>query len=155
MCVGDANHDGDFGYIANRAIEIWLNARFPQMNTEIYTKFIEHFNYGEHTFILTHGKDKEDKKFGLPLVLNDKTELYFEDYINNKSISNKYIHVISGDLHQTSINYGKRFRYKKVSSLYGSSKWIHTNFGNTKAGVDFEIVPKCDSVILEGRLTLN
>ena len=52
------------------------------------------------------------------------------------------------------VNASLRFRYKKVSSLYGSSKWIHTNFGNTKAAVDFEIVPKDSGIILEGRLNL-
>ena len=153
-CVGDANHDGDFGYVANRTLEVYFNVKYPEMKVNIFEKYIENFTYGLHTFILLHGKDKEDNKHGLPLDLNDKVETYFNDYIHNASIDSKFIHVVSGDLHQTSINYAKRFRYKKVSSLYGCSKWIQTNFGNSKAAVDFEIVPKYSGTILEGRLML-
>lgn len=154
MCVGDSNHDGDFGYIANRTLEVYLNTKYPQMNVRVFKKFIEHFNYGLHTFILTHGKDKEDKQFGLPLNLTEKIEVYFDEYLYNNDIGGHNIHIISGDLHQTSVNYAKRFRYKKVSSLYGSSKWIHTNFGNTKPAVDFDIITKDEPTILEGRLIL-
>jgi hypothetical protein len=153
-CVGDANHDGDFGYVANRTLEVYFNVKYPEMKVNIFEKYIENFEYGSHTFILLHGKDKEDNKNGLPLDLNDKVETYFNDYIHNASINSKYIHVVSGDLHQTSVNYAKRFRWKKVSSLYGCSKWIQTNFGNSKAAVDFEIVNKDSGTILEGRLML-
>ena len=155
MCVGDANHDGDFGYLTNKSLEIYLNLKYPDMNVRIFEKFIETVEYGDHTFILTHGKDKEDKKSGFPLNLDNKTENFFNDFIYNYNIETKYCHIVSGDLHQTSINYGKRFRYKKVSSMYGSSKWIHNNFGNTKAAVDYEIVPKHHGTILEGRLILS
>ena len=154
MCVGDSNHDGDFGWAANKTIEAYLNVKYPGMNARVFGKFIEFFKYGIHTFVLTHGKDKEDKAYGFPLTLNDKTEVYINEYLHNNNINSDFTHVISGDLHQTSIGYAKRFRYKKVSSLYGSSKWIHTNFGNTKAAVDFEIVPKDSGIILEGRLNL-
>lgn len=155
MCVGDANHDGDFGYAANRTVETYLIGKYPDMSVRVFYKFIEHFEYGQHTFILTHGKDKEDKPSGFKLNLDVNTELYFDEYLCNKNINTKNIHVVSGDLHQTSINYAKRFRYKKVSSLYGSSKWIHSNFGNTPPAVDFEIVPKNSGTILEGRLVLR
>jgi hypothetical protein len=154
ICVGDANHDGDFGYVANKSLEMFLELRFPNMGVRIFEKFIESFEYGDHIFILSHGKDKEEMKNGFPLNLTDKVENFFHDFIYNNQITHKYCHVISGDQHQTSVNYGKRFRYKKVASMYGSSKWIHTNFGNTKAAVDFEIVPKNRSTILEGRIVL-
>lgn len=155
LCVGDSNHDGDFGYFANKALEVYLNLVYPDMEVRIFEKFIETFEYGDHMFILSHGKDKEDKKHGFPLNLDNKTENYLNDFIFNNDINNKYCHVVSGDLHQTSINYGKRFRYKKVSSLYGSSKWIHNNFGNTKAAIDYEIVAKRGGGILEGRIVLS
>lgn len=154
MCVGDSNHDGDFGYAANKTIEIYLTTKYPGMNVRVFDKFIEHFEYGKHTFILSHGKDKEDKHHGFPLNLNDATELYFDEFIYHNNINNDCVHVITGDLHQTSVNHGKRFRYKKVGSLYGSSKWIHTNFGNTKPVVDYEVVMKDSSRVMEGRLIL-
>jgi hypothetical protein len=154
MCVGDANHDGDFGYLTNKALQIYLDIKYPDMNVRVFEKFIEAFDYGVHTFILSHGKDKEDKKFGFPLNLDAKVENFFHDFLFTHNINNDFCHIVSGDLHQTSVNYGKRFRYKKVASMYGSSKWIHNNFGNTKAAVDYEIVPKNNGSILEGRIVL-
>ena len=85
-------------------------------------------------------------KNGLPLVLNDKVENYINNYIDYHGIdARKPIHFIKGDLHQSATQYGKRFRYKNVGSIYGSSKWIHTNFGNTKPICDMDII-ETDSI---------
>jgi len=122
------------------------------MITNIFNKFIETFNYGDHTFIMCHGKDKEDMKNGFPLELNSKTESYFQNFIADRNILTPYVHVVVGDLHQSLRSYGKRFRWKRVASMYGSSGWIQTNFGDTKPAVDFEIIPKNSNNILEGRV---
>jgi hypothetical protein len=39
-------------------------------------------------------------------------------------------------------NQAKHFRYKNVPSIYGASKWIMTNYGNTKPGCSFDIFEK-------------
>jgi len=153
QCVGDDNHAGDFGYMANKALCMLLGLKYPDMHVNIFSQFIDSFEYGDHTFIMCHGKDKEDMRNGMPLSLDNKTELFFSDYITNKEIKNKYLHVIVGDLHQSLKQYGKGFRWKRVASMYGASKWIHTNFGNTKAAVDFEIVSKNNSDIFENRVS--
>ena len=106
-----------------------------------------------YTILFTHGKDDSDMKYGLPLVLNDKTENYINNYIDYHQIdTRKPIHFIKGDLHQSATQYGKRFRYKNVGSIFGSSKWIHTNFGNTKPICDIDIFE--ESSINEIRLFL-
>ena len=145
-------NSGDFGYIANRALGMLLEEKYPDMNVNIFQKFIQTFNYGQHTFVMLHGKDKEDMRNGFPLALDNKTEVFFQDYIANKELLNKNIHVISGDLHQSLRQFGKRFRWKKVGSMYGSSKWIHTNFGNTRAACDYEIVTKDSDSVFENRV---
>ena len=62
--------------------------------------------------------------------------------------------VVKGDLHQSATTYGKRFVYKSVGSLFGSSDWIHKNFGFTRAACDYSIID--DNLnILDGRITLN
>lgn len=154
-CVGDSNHGGDFDYFANKAISMYLNIKYPPIKVEIFNKLIGHFSYGYHTFMVTHGKDSIDMFKGLPFILDEKTENFINQYIDYNGLVNKTLNFIKGDLHRTSVTFGRRFRYKNVSSILGSSKWIHSNFGNTKAAVDYEIVYKDDVTILEGRIILN
>lgn len=152
VSVGDSNHGGDFEYVANKSLEYIFSAKYPDMNVRIFDKFIEHYNYGVHTFILSHGKDKEDMKHGFPLSLDTKTELYFSNYIDHHRLYTPNLHIVTGDLHQSLTQIGKRFRWKKVLSMYGGSKWIHTNFGDSRPGVDYEIVDKNSDEIFEGRV---
>ena len=136
------NHAGSFAHGALRSVQLYLDAKYPHIvKTFVTAKMLDHITFGKHTFIFGHGKDDNDMKSGLPLNLDLKTELFINDYIDRKCIRTDHIHVIKGDLHQSSINYGKRFRYVNNMSMYGSSKWIHTNFGSGASGVDYEIVP--------------
>lgn len=141
ISVSNDNHSSDFGYICNRAVEIWLNVKYPEVKTRITEKFIEHFQYGSHTFMITHGKDSEHKKHGMPLNLDEKTEMFINTYIDEFKLDG-FLHLIKGDLHQASTNYSRKFRYRNVWSVYGSSDWSQTNFGVNPAGVSTEIVYK-------------
>lgn len=141
ISVSNDNHSSDFGYICNRAVEIWLGVKYPEVESRITEKFIEHFTYGDHTFMITHGKDSEHKKHGLPLNLDQKTEMFINTYIDEFKLSG-HLHLIKGDLHQASTNYSRKFRYRNVWSVYGSSDWSQTNFGVNPAGVSTEIVYK-------------
>jgi len=152
VAVTSDNHSGAFGYCANRGVDIYLEVRHPDVERMVIDKFLDHFTYGDHTYIVTHGKDEEDLRSGLPLRITPQVENYINDYINVKGISTPYIHFVKGDLHQSSVEYAKRFRYKNVMSMYGSSKWIHTNYGSGTAGVDFEIVEKFGSRISQDRI---
>lgn len=163
--VGDSNHDGDFGYAANCALCAILNSRFENVHATVYSKFIDGYTIGTHSYILCHGKDSSDMKKGMPLVLDYKTENLINEYItsNKLNLQNKElqlnnasrIHFIKGDLHNSATTYGKQFRYKSVGSFFGSSKWVHSNFGNTKACVDYDIISLTNDYFLEGRLILN
>ena len=152
VAVTSDNHSGAFGYCSNRGVDIYLEVRHPDVERMVIDKFLDHFTYGDHTYIVTHGKDEEDLRSGLPLRITPQVENYINDYINVKGISTPYIHFVKGDLHQSSVEYAKRFRYKNVMSMYGSSKWIHTNYGSGTAGVDFEIVEKFGSRISQDRI---
>ena len=152
ISVGDSNHAGSLEYVLNRAIEIYLNAVYPSVETKVFDKFIEHIQLGENTFIFLHGKDSEAMKHGFPRDLNDKVENFFNDYIYQHNIKTKNIYVVKGDLHQSAHQWGKRFMYKNVMSFFGSSKWIHTNFGSGRAGVEFQIVDKEGTFSTDDRL---
>lgn len=155
--VSDDNHSSDFGYFANRALEIYLKAKYPFIKVNIAKRFIEHFSYGVHTFMYSHGKDKEDMRTGMPLLLNANVENYIKDYIDYYELKGN-LHFIKGDLHQSATQKGRYFRYKNVQSMFGSSKWIQTNFGSGKtlnkyiAGVDYDIVWRDKAVISEQSL---
>lgn len=147
--VGESNHAGSLEYVLNRTIEIYLNATYPNIETKVFDKFLGHFEYGENTFILTHGKDSKNLKFGLPLILTEKAESLINDYIFMNNIRTKFITLVKGDLHQSSVQYGKRFKYKNVMSVYGGSAWVSVNYGSTNSGVDIEVVSE------DGHRSLN
>lgn len=153
ISVEGGNHDGDFGFVANKALEAVLSYVNPDIETRIFEQYIEHFEVGQHTFVLCHGKDAKDVFKNMPLTINDKTENQIREYLDVNEISGKHIHFVKGDLHQSATTYANKFRYKSVASFFGSSEWIHKNFGNTPAACDFDIVDG-DS-ILETRLILN
>lgn len=142
ITAGESNHGGDMEWMCNKSLEAVLNLRFPEIQTYIGNKFIEDYVIGDHCFIVCHGKDAEDMKFPMPQVLDAKTELYFKKYIEHRQIDAKYIHIIKGDLHVASSQWGEFFRYKNVLSMYGSSKWIQTNFMSNTKGVSMDILSK-------------
>ena len=150
----NSNHGGDFDYMVNRALEIYLNARYPQVETRILSRFIEHMYYGRHCILLTHGKDDEDMKHGLPLHLNDKTENYFRKYLMYHGIDphDHVVSIVKGDLHLSTSQETYGFRYRNVLSLFGGSKWIGTNFGPNRPGCSFEIIERDTDRILEGKM---
>lgn len=154
IATSNDNHAGSFAHGAIRAIQLFLEARYPDyVKTFVTGKPLDHITFGKHTIIFGHGKDDHDMKNGLPLNLDMKTENFINDYIDRKNIKSQYIHVQKGDLHQSSVNYGKKFRYCNNMSMYGSSKWIHSNFGSGKAGVDYEVIDLNDETIYRSRIT--
>ena len=78
-------------------------------------------------------------KNGWPLTINDKVEAYIDQYIKEYKLYEYFVHTISADLHQDATTNTKLFRYRKVPSLAGSSKWIMSNFGLTEPGVGIDI----------------
>lgn len=139
--VNNSNHSGDFGYMANRAIEIYLNARFPQVKVELFTDVMNHFILNDSAYIVCHGKDTEDMKFGLPLHLNDKTFKFISDYIDyHKLGAYKSVNFVKGDLHQAAYEKNSKFSYRNIPSLFGASKWIMNNFGRNTAGYSLDLI---------------
>ena len=150
ISTSNSNHGGDFEYGAMRNLETYLNIKYPGIKTYVSYKPFNHFIYGNHCVIFGHGKDDEDMKNGLPLVLNDKVSNLISDYIRVNKLEDYNVSFISGDLHQSAETYAKNFRYKKVLSQYGSSKWMHTNFGSGAPGLSSEVYEKNSAEILKG-----
>lgn len=149
IATSNSNHGGDFEYGAMRNLETYLSVKYPNFKTYVSYKAYNHFLYGKHCVIFGHGKDDEDMKNGLPLVLNDKVSNVLGDYIRVNKLEDYNITFVSGDLHQSAETYSKNFRYKKVLSQYGSSKWMHTNFGSGTPGLSSEVYEKNSTKILK------
>ena len=107
------------------------------IKTYISNYAIDSFCVGDHTFVYAHGKDNYTQFKNFPLTLNDKTDLYFTQWMNGNNIMGKYKYVVKGDLHRFAYTVGNTFDYISVGSLYGSSNWITANFGNTKWSINF------------------
>jgi hypothetical protein len=117
------------------------------VEVDILERFIEHRTYGDHCFVLTHGKDKEQMKGGLPVVLNDKAIRLINDYIEHYDINSKFIHVEKGDLHQIGYQRTKKFDYRNFMSFAPPSSWIQHNFGDSYSGYSIQVIPKFNNEI--------
>ena len=142
--VGHSNHGGDFEHSIITALSIMLES--TGIECHVSTRPIDHFKLRNKTIIYLHGKDNLDQFKNFPLVVNDKTELYLNEYIHHHNITGEIL-VVKGDLHQSATSYGKLFKYKSVGSLFGSSNWIHANFGSTKWCCDITLIDEEGSML--------
>ena len=142
--VGHSNHGGDFEHSIITALAIMLESM--GVVSYVSTRPIDHLTLDDKTIIFMHGKDNLDQFKNFPLVINDRTELYLNEYIYHHDISGDIL-VVKGDLHQSATSHAKLFRYKSVGSLFGSSNWIHANFGSTKWCCDYTVIDEQGDMI--------
>jgi len=142
--VCNDNHGGSYSSIANIAIQMILNRVYDSQDVDFYVlnKFIEHFEYGEHTFIVTHGKDSQYMFKGLPYELNDKAIAFINDYIDHYNIKTRFIHLEKGDLHRVGYSRTKKFDYRNFMSFAPPSAWVQHNFGDCYSGYSIQVINK-------------
>lgn len=155
-CVGESNHDGDFGWLANEKLASMLELKYPDMTIEIFDKYMDFVEINGTMFILSHGKDNKDMFRNLPLVLDINTESKINEYIDYYGLEQVTDNIIfvKGDLHQSALTHGKKFSYWSVGSIFGASEWIHKNMGNSKAFCDYAILHD-DGTFMNSRIKLN
>ena len=133
------NHSGDFSYFAWRLIYDYVKHVY-EYDTHINTKFLGVEKIGKHDIIYTHGKDVKYKKNGLPLNLDNKTEIFIKEFIMDRGLN--FSRFVKADLHQSGFNRGKWFDYINIASMIGNTTYTTTNYGNNYAGCYFEIFDK-------------
>lgn len=139
ICVD--NHSADFGYIVNSAFKVIAELKYP--NNVIVTnqrKFIGHYKVGNFTFILTHGKDDKNLKFGFKPKLDAIHEKKINEYIDVNYLFRQGITIefSKGDSHQYLFdNTPSKFNYYNYPALSPSSDWVQTNFARGKSGFVF------------------
>ena len=140
VTLGNSNHTGlGFSYIANKALQFWVEAKFPFVNIKHQEKFIDIIEFSNHIIGLTHGKDEKYMKSPMPLNLDFKTDLWLMDYYKQYQQQGRYISTIKGDIHKYNVNYGKSGRYVNVPAIATNSAWVEHNFGDSDAGILIEI----------------
>jgi len=150
--VSNDNHAGDFGWQASFALQQYGAVAFPDINFMIPEEFLSHFILYNRAYIITHGKDKKNRKYGLPLKINADTESFIMDYAMDRKLANYMIHVRKGDLHMNDLDCSRnKMTYWNIGSIFGASDWIMDNFGTTKPSCVFEIVEK-DSDTLSAQI---
>ena len=140
----NSNHSMDFAIIVNKAIQKVVNRLYSNDIVEVETleKFIEHRYWGNHAFLLSHGKDAKHMFKGLPLILNDKAIKFINDYINFYKVKARYIHFEKGDLHQIGFQVVTNFTYRNFTSFAPASAWQQHNFGTSVSGYAIQVIPK-------------
>ena len=141
----NSNHSGNYlSYIWGEATRYWLEARYPDVTLRNVTKFIDHFQYGNHVIAYCHGKDDRDMKVGMPLQITQNVDGWLLQWFDNLGFSatKNWLHVRKGDLHTMNYSQGKFGDYISMPSVYGSSSWIGLNFGKSRAGAYYEVFKK-------------
>lgn len=150
--VTNSNHGGDYEYIAQCALMEYIKAVYPEVIVINLDKFLNHVEHEGVDYVLTHGKDKENRRFGLPLFPNPQAETLIEAFLKRKDIPRQArVRLIKGDLHQYCVAPCKNIEvYKTVPSMFGTSEWVLDNFELTEAGCAYEILDLFDGQITEG-----
>jgi hypothetical protein len=129
------NHTGVIEYMATRAL--FGEIRGESIKTTLFDSFFGTFKEGDHTFVLTHGKDDKFMKKGMPLVLDDKNKVMIYEWLDDNKIYGDNIHIIKGDLHSSNYSSCRKFDYRNVLSLFGASDYSSFNFSRNSYGVSY------------------
>ncbi len=147
-CVSTSNHGGITDYTVNLALSALLEN--SNISTKVFDKNIGVFDCHKYKVCIFHGKTDKTMKQNMPLTINDRWENYINDVLHNYNIKGDNILFVKGDLHQSATTNAKRFTYKSVGSLFGSSEWIMDNFGFTQPCCDYSLI--CGDQIMDGNI---
>lgn len=142
--ASNSNHGGCDDYVCMQALNMVLKQRYGNIfEGHVETDFIsmitvEAYNK-EYNYIYTHGKDKEDRKRGLPFHIDLKTINFVDSMVKYWGLEDSHVSFIKGDLHQAGYEKKPNFDYVNVPSVFGSSDWmINNGFPRAIPGAYFE-----------------
>lgn len=153
--VGNDNHAGDFGWTANTAIKMVLERMYENVEYIVTNRPMEHFVYGDHCHILTHGKDKSLQIKNWDKYLTPKIANLIRQYIDHHEIKSRFIHLDKGDLHQYGYDREPRFDYTNFMSFAPPSQWVQINHGISYCGFSIQIIPKHSNQIEHTNVFFN
>jgi hypothetical protein len=132
------NHASDFGYMANQTSKHIIEAKFSNVKVINHEKFINHYYVGKHAFVISHGKDDKNLKFGFKPVLDPKQIEKIDQYCKENDIykHSEFIEFSKGDSHQMLLDFctSSDFDYFNYPAFSPSSNWVQTNFKKGRSG---------------------
>ncbi len=143
MCnnICEDNHSGAFGYIVNSAFKHVIDRKYSNVHVINHKKFINHYIIGRHGFIISHGKDSRNLKFGFKVQLDPRSVEKISQYIRHAQDirSCDYVEFSKGDSHQMLFDYSSsdEFDYFNFPAFSPSSEWVQTNFKKGRSGFVF------------------
>ena len=133
------NHAGSFGYVVSSAFKKFIEFRYRHVLVNNIRKFIDHYFYGKNCFIISHGKDGKNLKFGFKPILDTKQIEKIDNYIKEHNLHNYIIEFSKGDSHQKIFDESTSdtFDYFNYPAFSPSSEWVQTNFKKGFSGFEF------------------
>lgn len=129
------NHAGSFGYIVNSAFKSFIELKYENVKVINQRKFIDHYIVENRCFILTHGKDDKNMRFGFKPHLDPAQIEKIKNYIDEYKLHNYTIEFSKGDSHQLLLDFtsSSAFEYQNFGAFSPPSDWVKTNFKNTNS----------------------
>lgn len=144
--ITNDNHGGIFSYFVNKAFKEIAEAKYTErVMVENIKRFIDHYSVYNHTFILSHGKDASNLKFGFKKNLDPQQIEKIDQYCKQHGLYNgNTIEFSKGDLHQGVFDdtTSNDFAYYNYPAFSPPSDWVKTNYKNSKSGFFFYNISK-------------
>lgn len=135
------NHAGAFAYLVNSALKTYCDKAYSNVNVINQRKFIDIHIYNKYCFLLCHGKDDTDMKFGFKPKIDFGQINKITNFITANNLLNKgyKIEFSKGDSHQYIFDNASsdEFNYYNYPALSPSSNWVQTNFKKGESGLVF------------------
>jgi hypothetical protein len=139
MC--EDNHSGAFGYVVNAAFKHIIDCKHSNVTVINHQRFLNHYIIGDHGFIISHGKDSRNLKFGFKPQLDPRGAEKISQYIrhSHELRACDYVEFSKGDSHQMLFDYcsSDEFDYFNFPAFSPSSEWVQTNFKKGRSGFVF------------------
>jgi hypothetical protein len=133
--VCNDNHAGSFGYIVNSAFKAYIELKYENVKVINQRKFIDHYIVENRCFIISHGKDDKNMKFGFKPHLDAVQIEKIKNYIDEYKLHNYKIEFSKGDSHQLLLDFtsSSAFEYQNFGAFSPPSDWVKINYKNTKS----------------------
>ena len=148
--VSVQGNSGVFSYFVSSAFEKIINCRYSgKVKVKTIKKFIDHYSEGKHTFVISHGKDIGEQKFGLKPKLDAVQAEKIDQYCKEHKLYNgNFLEFSKGDSHQAIYDdtTSNDFSYYNYPAFSPPSNWVKLNFKNSKSGFNFFNIKKEDNI---------
>jgi len=136
--ICEDNHSGAFGYVINSAFKVAIELLVKNVKVTNHRKFINHYKFKDNVFIICHGKDSKNLKFGFKPHIDKPQSEKIDNYIDANFLLQPKVRIefSKGDSHQLVFDHSSsdRFDYFNYMALSPSSNWIQTNYKKGVSG---------------------